>query len=327
VAAGERFTLAVDTIGVPTPATADAAPYAAGWQVAADGTRYAFNEPDGAATWFPSDDHPSDRATVRLTVRAPTGWTGVSSGAVPGEGPGAVFELGRTATYLVPLAVGPLVPERVGGHPVWRPAGTDPALLAPFARQEEILAFLAGLLGPYPGTYSGSLVVADDLPAALETAGLPTYTTASLALGETVVVHEIAHQWFGGAVGIEAWPDVWVKEGLATLGEWLWAEHTAGPDAYAAAVASARRRLASGPYPAPAAPPADDLYNPAVYVGSALGWAAVRERVGPEAFAAFLAALVETFTDRLVSTDELLAFVGAVLGPAAESTLRAAVLP
>ena len=61
-----------------------------------------------------------------------------------------------------------------------------------------------------------------------------------------VCVHEIAHQWFGGAVGIETWEDVWVKEGLATFAEWLWAEHTAGPDAYAAAVASAVRELAGG---------------------------------------------------------------------------------
>lgn len=323
---GERFVVVVDTAGIPGPAAVGGAPYGAGWQVARDGTRYSFAEPDGASTWFPADDHPSDRAAVRITAEVPDGWTVVSGAAASGEGATATFVLDVTAPYLVPFAAGPLVRETRGGAPVWRSAGVAADLLAALDRQGEIVAFLSDILGPYPGTYAGSLVVDDDLPAALETEDLPTYTSLALGAGETVVVHEIAHQWLGNAVGIESWSDVWIKEGLATVAEWLWSEHTDGPGEYAARVAEARRLLATGAYPPPAAPPADDLYNPAVYLGSALAWDAVREEVGAVAFADFLASLVETYTSRLLSTDELLSFVDARLGPAAGAALRARVL-
>lgn len=323
---GERFVVVVDTEGTPVPAPVGGAPYGAGWHVARDGTRYSFAEPDGASTWFPADDHPSDRAAVRLTAEVPDGWTAVSGASPSREGAAATFVLDRTAPYLVPFAAGPLVREVRGGEPVWRSEGVSGELLAALDRQGEIVAFLTDLLGPYPGTYAGSLVVDDDLPAALETEDLPTYTSLALTAGETVVVHEIAHQWLGNAVGIESWSDVWIKEGLATVVEWLWSEHTDGPEGYAARVAEARRRLAAGDHPPPAAPPADDLYNPAVYLGAALAWDAVREEVGADAFAEFLASLVETYTSRLLSTGELLSYVDARLGPAAGAALRSGVL-
>lgn len=319
------FTVEVVAAGVPRPSPPGAAPFGAGWQVAADGTRYAFGEPDGASTWFPANDHPRDRADVRLEVTAPPGWTAVSGGrTVWRRGETAVFELKATSPYLVPLAVGPLVESVVGGLAVWAPPGLD--LRDVFARHGEILTFLDGLLGPYPGESVGALVVDDDLPAALETSTLPTYTASSLALGETVVVHELAHQWLGNAVGIENWSDVWIKEGFATLAEWLWIEHIGGSDAYEDVLADARRRLDARPHPAPASPPADDLYNPGVYLQAGLGWAAVRQEVGAEDFVDFLGRLVDTFTGRSVSTGELLATVEAELGPEAARTLRSWIL-
>ena len=40
-----------------------------------------------------------------------------------------------------------------------------------------------------------------------------------------MVVHELAHQWFGDDVALARWQDIWLNEGFATYAEWLWAEH------------------------------------------------------------------------------------------------------
>ena len=48
---------------------------------------------------------------------------------------------------------------------------------------------------------------------------------------ESTVVHEIAHQWFGDAVGLTVWPDMWLNEGFATWSEWIYDERHGGPTA------------------------------------------------------------------------------------------------
>ena len=70
-----------------------------------------------------------------------------------------------------------------------------------------------------------------DLRFALETQTRPVYSKLFWGLpgaarnGDGVVVHELAHQWFGDDVAVERWKDIWLNEGFATYTEWLWSEH------------------------------------------------------------------------------------------------------
>jgi hypothetical protein len=96
------------------------------------------------------------------------------------------------------------------------------------AREGDILDFLSANFGRYPFKTSGGVV--DDVPElgfALENQTRPIYSPAFFTGGPNtgVVVHELAHQWYGDSLAVRQWRDIWLNEGFATYAEWLWAEH------------------------------------------------------------------------------------------------------
>ena len=96
-------------------------------------------------------------------------------------------------------------------------------------RQPEIIDFLEGIWGRYPFSAAGGIV--DDLQGlgfALETQTRPVYSLDFFNEfgdpADSVVVHELAHQWVGDDVALAAWQHIWLNEGFATYSEWLWSE-------------------------------------------------------------------------------------------------------
>ena len=61
---------------------------------------------------------------------------------------------------------------------------------------------------------------------ALENQTRPTYSPFFFIGGpnDSVVVHELAHQWFGDSLAVHAWQHIWLNEGFASYAEWLWSE-------------------------------------------------------------------------------------------------------
>lgn len=170
---------------------------------------------------------------------------------------------------------------------------------ASFKRQPEIIRFLAGFLGPYPFKAAGGIV--DDvrnLGFALENQTRPIYSRLFFATpkgGDSVVVHELAHQWVGDDLSVKEWRDIWLNEGFATYAEWLWSEREGREtpqqlfDFYAAAIP------AEAPFwsvrigdPGTAA-----LLDFAVYARGAMTLHALRTLVGDEVFFGIL----EEWTD------------------------------
>ena len=100
---------------------------------------------------------------------------------------------------------------------------------ASFARQPEIIDFEANLFGPYPFRAAGGIV--DDTSVigfALENQTRPIYAKGFFGNpldGDSVVVHELAHQWYGDSLAVAQWMHIWLNEGFATYAEWLWSEH------------------------------------------------------------------------------------------------------
>jgi hypothetical protein len=96
-----------------------------------------------------------------------------------------------------------------------------------FARQPEIIGWEADTFGPYPFATAGGIVDEAGVGFALENQTRPTYSPFFFGPNQPndyVVVHELAHMWFGDSLAVDTWQYTWLNEGFASYAEWLWSE-------------------------------------------------------------------------------------------------------
>jgi aminopeptidase N len=347
IPAGAPFHVLVEYGGSPTPIRDSSLGATIGLNFTPGGA-YVASEPDGAATWYPVNDHPSDKATYTFVLTVPEGLTAAANGVLLDRqtadgGTTFTWQMNQPmASYLALIAVGDYAiveADAAGDVPLRNVFPTQYVESAErvFAQQDEMLAFFAGLFGDYPFDAYGALVIPQALGFALETQslslfGLPT-VLQGLAGGraEEVIAHELAHSWFGNALSPADWGDIWLNEGFATYASWLWFEHSVGPDALDQIVRdsyaqfSGAALLDSGYSPAemrtirqrfgvPGDPPADDLFNFAVYYRGALLLHALRLAVGDEVFFDILQTWFARYIHESVTTGQFIAVAEEVSG-------------
>ncbi|ETK31050.1 M1 family metallopeptidase, partial [Microbispora sp. ATCC PTA-5024] len=294
---GASFEVVVDYSGVPDPVHGDRDLGTYGFIATKDGS-FVTCEPNGAKTWFPSNDHPADKATYDFRLTVPQGVTAIANGELDGA---PVTSGGRTtfvwherhpmASYLATMTTGTFevrTGTTAAGVPVY--AAVDPAFHSSlndlYTRSAEITDYWSTVFGPYPFSSTGGVI--DDFAAgyALENQTKPIYGGFPPESG--IVAHELAHQWFGDSVSITRWRDLWLNEGFATYAEWLWAEHKGGDTADA----EFRRYYANAADPMWAYPPGTarpgDLFNASVYNRGAMTLHALRKSIGDATFFALL---------------------------------------
>jgi aminopeptidase N len=301
---GHRMRVAVTYSGVPS--TVQRYGFTS-WQRTPDGG-VAANEPESAWWWFPSNDHPLDKASFDVTVRVPSGEQAVSNGVLVSSRTSG----GRTtyhwrerqpqATYLATLAVGHFAITH--GHtrtgiPVTNAystdlGATDAAARASVERTGEIVDFLSRYFGPYPFDSAGGYVPNVPSHFALECQTRVFYSPAIFAKGPntSVVAHELAHQWWGDSVSLERWSDIWLNEGFASYAAWLWQEHEhqGAVEQFAQQVYDAHP--AGDPFwtVEPGDPGPQNQFDDAVYDRGALAIQALRTTIGDRDFFALLRA-------------------------------------
>ncbi|MDN3023437.1 M1 family metallopeptidase [Streptomyces sp. S.PB5] len=235
---GETFEARIRYSGTPQTIT-DPDGSEEGWLPTEDGA-VGLGEPTGSMAWFPGNHHPSDKATYDIEVTVPEGLEAVSNGESAGEraaGEGRRTFTWRTtepmASYVATLAVGDYDIRRstAGDLPVYTAVadGQGEASAQVLARLPEVMEWAETNFGPYPFASTGAIVGGEeDAGYALETQNRPFFPGAP---DTGLLVHEIAHQWFGNSVTPRTWQDMWLNEGFATYAEWLWEEDTGGDSA------------------------------------------------------------------------------------------------
>ena len=179
----------------------------------------------------------------------------------------------------------------VGPYLAAYPAGTAGPARRTLERTPQVVGELAEVFGPYPFAQLGG-VVAPIEGFALETQTRPVYPADFLRgpTGIDVVVHELAHQWFGDSVAVARWRDIWLNEGFATYAEWLYGERTGGVPAAQAARDTYAAIPANDPFwqVPPGDPGPENLFDSAVYQRGGMAVQAIRTAVGDEDFARVL---------------------------------------
>jgi len=333
VQSGTPMTVRVDYAGVPSNVSGGPG-VPSPWVRTPDGA-IAVGEPDIAAWWYPSNDHPSDKATFTITAVVPAGLQMISNGALLGgpeaAGPGLQQwrwqETEPMATYLAFMAIGnyDIVRRdtRFGLYLAAYDRALDPAVAevarASVEQTPQIIEFLSGIFGPYPFRQLGGVVPdAPNLGFALEDQTRPVYAPSFFDEGQnvTVVVHELAHQWFGDSVSVNHWSDIWLNEGFATYAEWLYAEHNGGPSAQQTAAQNYARHPAGDDFwrTPPGAPGAAGVFNNAVYTRGAMALQALRVALGDQNFFAVLRAWATERAGGNGSVQDFLALVKHVSG-------------
>jgi aminopeptidase N len=225
-----------------------------------DRTFFSDNWPDKARNWLPTVDHPYDKATSEMIVTAPAHYQVISNGLLVEETdlPG-----GRRRTYwrqsvpiapwLYVLGVARFAVQHVDtfqGKAIqtWVYAQDRDAGFHDFAvPTRDALEFYSDKVGPFSYEKLAN-VQSNSVSGGMEAASAIFYSEGSV-VGDrnvrwrNVVIHEIAHQWFGNAVTESDWDDVWLSEGFATYFTLLYIEHAYGRDEFLSGLADSRRRI------------------------------------------------------------------------------------
>lgn len=204
----------------------------------------AMNQPHMAPWWFPANDHPLDKAWMRISITVPKEKQVVGNGRrIARDVHGALATTTWRADepmvpYLAFFAAGryAVAQGELAGRPWYvavskgLPTSSQGAAMHLMKQTPELLQWLEGVIGPYPFSVTGGLTTNLPVGFALENQTRPTYPFMGDGPGAVkTVVHELAHQWFGDSVAVEGWTDIWLNEGWATYLENYYTETHGGP--------------------------------------------------------------------------------------------------
>ena len=225
-----------------------------------DRTFFSDNWPDKGRNWLPIIDHPYDKATCEFIITAPAHYQVVSNGLKIEE---TDLKDGNRITHWkqsVPIASWLYVVgvarfavqyvDKFDNKSIesWVYYQDRDAGFYDFAEPtKKVLEFYSDNVGSFSYEKLAN-IQSNSVSGGMEAASAILYSENSVVGDKNerwrdVVIHEIAHQWFGNAVTEYDWDDVWLSEGFATYFTLLFIEHEYGHDAFMKGLASSKKRV------------------------------------------------------------------------------------
>ena len=282
---------------------------------------YNLSEPSFASTWFPCNDIPSDKALLDIKITNDSSQTSVSNGILVSK------ELNRDrmtyhwktfypiSTYLICLysskyeefsdeyisAAGDTMPIQYYVFP----NHLDEAKVD-FKNTPKMIEFFSKTFGEYP-FIKEKYGIAEFLwqMGAMEhqtVTGIGSNFVGGKNFFEDVYVHELAHHWWGNAVGPGTWKDIWLNEGFSTYCEALYSESKSGEKALQSTMMSKY----SDEFSNTLYDPGENLFSTTVYDKG--GWVLhmLRWEVGDSAFFDILRTYFEEYKYKNASTNNFI---------------------
>lgn len=225
-----------------------------------DRTFFSDNWPNKARNWLPTIDHPYDKATCEFVVTAPAHYQVVSNGLLIEETDLSTDQRLThwkqsipIAPWLYVLGVAKFAVQHVADFEgkaiqTWVYYQDREAGFYDFAEPtKKVLEFYSSYIGPFVYEKLAN-IQSNSVGGGMEAASAILYGDRSVSGERTtrwrnIVIHEVAHQWFGNAVTEYDWDDVWLSEGFATYFTLLFIEHEYGRDAFLEGLESSKRRV------------------------------------------------------------------------------------
>ena len=223
-----------------------------------DRTFFSDNWPNKARNWLPLVDHPYDKSTAEFVVIAPNHYQVISNGLLVEE-TNLNKELKKThwkqsvpiSCWLYALGVAEFAVDYVDyfeGKSIqtWvYKQDRDNGFYDFKIPTKHTMEFFSDYIGPFAYEKLAN-VQSNSVKGGMESATAIFYSDVSVTGDRSVrwrnvVIHEVAHQWFGNCVTEYDWDDVWLSEGFATYFTLMFREHAYGRDDFVNGLNDAKR--------------------------------------------------------------------------------------
>ncbi|MEL7330611.1 MAG: M1 family metallopeptidase [Cyanobacteria bacterium J06560_2] len=298
-------------------------------------------EDEDSRFWFPCFDYPGQLATSEIKARVPKKFKVVSNGELVSsetEGSEKIYhwKLNKVhPSYLMTIAIGEFeeIHDQWNEKPVnyFFEKGRKAEAKLTMGKTPQMMATLSKWFGyDYPFSNYDQVCVSDFIFGGMENTTTTLLTDRCMidkraALdnqrAETLVAHELAHQWFGDLIVINHWSQAWVKEGAATYTEVLWVEETLGKDEafyyhlnHARAYLSEDKSRYRRPLVTHIYREAIELYDRHIYEKGSCVYHMIRMALGDELFTKTLSTLLTDNAHSTVETIDLLRAIDKATG-------------
>ncbi len=209
-------------------------------------TFFGDNWPNRAHHWFACNDHPSDKAIVNFSVYAPKNYEIIANGELVKKElvDSKIIHYSYKSDFVLPTKVMVFgaadfsvknydefnrFPLSAWVYPENEKAGfSDMSLAIP------VLNFFEEKIAPYPYEQLAN-VQSTTRYGGMENAGCIFYAESAIrgdGKMESLIAHEIAHQWFGNSASEKDWEHLWLSEGFATYLTHLYTENKYGKEKF-----------------------------------------------------------------------------------------------